>query len=162
LRAKLILLLLLTTPIFGRSLHPFHSSVGDCIYNAKDKVWEISIRLFEDDLTLGISQFTGSPFSFQKNPQVDPILEKYVRNYFGIQVNQKRTTPYRWVGWEPIDDMIWVYLEIPSDQELSGVFIENSLLADSFPDQTNLLQVVRNTQKRSYLFRKNEWVQRLD
>ena len=92
--------------------------MGDCIYNAKDKVWEISIRLFEDDLTLGISQFSGAPFSFQKNPQVDPILEKYVRNYFGFQVNQKRTTPYRWIGWEPVDDMIWVYLEIPSDQEL--------------------------------------------
>lgn len=136
--------------------------MGDCIYNAKDKVWEISIRLFEDDLTLGISQFNGAPFSFHKNLQVDPILEKYVRNYFGIQVNQKRTTPYRWIGWESVDDMIWVYLEIPSDQELSGIFIENSLLADSFPDQTNLLQVVRNAQKRSYLFRKNEWVQRLE
>ena len=161
-RAKLIFLLFLTTPIFGRSLHPFHSSVGDCIYNAKDKVWEISIRMFEDDLTVGVGQFTGASFSFQRTPQVDGVLEKYVRNYFGIQVNQKRLTPYRWIGWESVDDMIWIYLEIPSEQELAGVFIENSLLADSFPDQTNLLQVVRNTQKKSYLFRKNEWVQRLD
>jgi hypothetical protein len=61
-----------------------------------------------------------------------------------------------------VEDMIWVYLEIPSEQDLAGVFIENNLLADSFPDQTNLLQVVRNNQKRSYLFRKNEWVQRLE
>lgn len=161
-KAKLFLLMILTTPIFGRSLHPFHSSVGDCVFNAKEKVWEISIRMFQDDLTVGISQFSGAPFSFQKVNQVDPMLEKYVRNYFGIQVNQKRTTPYRWIGWESVEDMIWVYLEIPSEQDLAGVFIENNLLADSFPDQTNLLQVVRNNQKRSYLFRKNEWVQRLE
>jgi hypothetical protein len=154
--------MMMTTPIFGRSLHPFHSSVGDCVFNSKEKIWEISIRMFQDDLTAGLSQFTGAPFSFQKTPDIDLNLEKYVRNYFGIQVNQKRTTPYRWIGWESVDDMIWIYLEIPTEQELAGVVIENSLLANSFPDQTNLLQVVRNTQKRSYLFRKNEWVQRLD
>lgn len=155
-------MMILTTPIFGRSLHPFHTSVGDCVFNSKEKVWEISIRLFQDDLSQGLSQFSGAPFSFQKTPQIDPILEKYVRNYFGIQVNQKRSTPYRWIGWESVEDMIWIYLEIPSEQDLAGVFVENALLADSFPDQTNLFQVVRNSQKRSYLFRKNEWVQRID
>lgn len=153
---------MMATPIFGRSLHPFHSSVGDCVFNSKEKIWEISIRMFQDDLTVSLSQFTGAPFSFQKTPNIDLSLEKYIRNYFGIQVNQKRITPYRWIGWEEVDDMIWVYLEIPSEQDLSGVFIENSLLADSFPDQTNLLQVVRNTQKRSYLFRNKEWIQRLN
>lgn len=154
--------MILSTPILGRSLHPFHSSVGECVFNSKEKIWEISIRMFQDDLTVGLSQFNGAPFSFQKTPDIDLTLEKYVRNYFGIQVNQKRTTPYRWIGWEEVGDMIWVYLEIPSEQDLSGVFIENSLLADAFPDQTNLLQVVRIAQKRSYLFRKNEWVQRLN
>jgi hypothetical protein len=161
LKAKLLVLMLLASPIFGSPLHPFHSSVGDCVFNAKDNIWELSIRLFQDDLAVGLSQFSGAPFSFQKNNQVDAVLEKYVRTYFGIQVNQKRTTPYRFLGWEAVDDVIWVYLEIPSAQDLSGVYIENRLLADSFPDQSNLLQVVRNSDKRSYLFQKNEWIQQV-
>lgn len=161
-KTKLLVLILLTTPIFGRSLHPFHSSVGDCIFNPKEKVWDISIRLFQDDLAVGVSQFTGSPFSFQKTAEIDVILEKYVRKNFGFHVNQKRTTPYRWVGWEPVDDTVWIYLEIPTEQDLSGVFIENKLLADTFSDQSNLLQVVRDAQKRSYLFKDKAWVQRLD
>ena len=120
-------MILLTTPIFGRSLHPFHSSVGDCVFNAKEKVWDISIRLFQDDLADGLSQFSGLPFSFQKTTEIDAILEKYVRKNFGFQVNQKRVTPYRWIGWEPVDDTVWIYLEIPTEQDLSGVYLENRL-----------------------------------
>ena len=161
-KTTLLVLLLLTTPIFGRSLHPFHSSVGDCVFNAKEKVWDISIRLFQDDLAVGLSQFSGLPFSFQKTTEIDAILEKYVRKNFGFQVNQKRVTPYRWVGWEPVDDTVWIYLEIPTEQDLSGVYLENRLLADTFSDQSNLLQVVRDAQKHSYLFKDKAWVQRLD
>ncbi|MDU0808883.1 DUF6702 family protein [Aquirufa regiilacus] len=43
----------MTFPLFG-NVHPFHSSVGECVYNPKEKVWEISIRLFQDDLEQGL------------------------------------------------------------------------------------------------------------
>ena len=144
------------------SLHPFHSSVGECIYNEKEHVWEISIRLFQDDFEVGMSAFTGSPFKLKDSEQVKDQIEQYTRQHIGVQVNQKLTTPYRFLGWEPVGDVVWIYLEIPSSQDLRGVYLENSLLSESFPDQTNLWQVARGTTKKSYLFQKSKWVQPLD
>jgi len=150
-------LLLLALPVFG-SVHPFHSSMGECIYNPKEKVWEISIRLFQDDLELGLSTFAGRRFIFQEGPQTDKILDSYLRKHLGIQVNQKLTTPYRYLGWEAVKDVIWVYVELPTDQQLKGMNWENSLLAETFADQTNLFHVARGDQKRSYLFQSSKWI----
>ncbi len=151
-------MLILAYPVFGK-VHPFHSSAGECVFNPKEKVWEISIRLFQDDLELGLSTFTGRRFIFQEGPQTDKILDSYLRKHLGIQVNQKLTTPYRYLGWEASKDVIWVYVEIPTEQLLKGMKWENSLLAEIFPDQTNLFHVSRGEQKHSYLFQENNWIQ---
>lgn len=151
----------MTFPLFG-NVHPFHSSVGECIYNAKDKVWEISIRLFLDDLEQGLTAFKGKRFVFQEDPQTDKVLESYLRKHLGVRVNQQLTTPYRYLGWEPVKDVIWVYVEVPTEQYLKGMYWENSLLAETFPDQTNLLHVARGEQKHSYLFQENKWIQLFD
>ena len=151
-------MLFLALPLMGR-VHPFHSSVGECVFNAREKVWEISIRLFQDDLEKGLSGFTGKSFVFLNTPQTDKVLDNYLRKHFGVQVNNQLTTPYRYIGWESVKDVIWVYVEIPTEQQLKGMYWENSLLAETFPDQTNLLHVARGDQKRSYLFNQNRWIQ---
>ncbi len=151
-------MLLIVLPVLGNK-HTFHSSVGECVYNAKDKVWEISIRLFQDDLEQGLQAFTGKRFVFQASPQTDKVLEAYLRKHLGVQVNQQLTTPYRYLGWEPVKDVIWVYVEIPTDQNMKGMYWENSLLAETFPDQTNLFHVARGEQKHSYLFQASRWIQ---
>lgn len=154
----ILFLILIALPVLG-NVHPFHSSVGECVYNSKDKVWEISIRLFQDDLEQGLSAFTGKRFIFQESPQTDKVLESYLRKHLGVQVNQLMTTPYRYLGWEAVKDVIWVYVEIPTEQNLKGMYWENSLLAETFPDQTNLFHVARGELKRSYLFQDNKWIQ---
>ncbi|MDT8886553.1 hypothetical protein PQG44_02585 [Aquirufa sp. LEPPI-3A] len=151
----------MTFPLFG-NVHPFHSSVGECVYNPKEKVWEISIRLFQDDLEQGLTAFTGKRFVFLEGPQTDNVLEPYLRKHLGVQVNQQLTTPYRYLGWESVKDVIWVYVEVPTEQQLKGMYWENSLLAETFPDQTNLFHVARGEQKHSYLFQENKWIQLFD
>jgi hypothetical protein len=158
LKKGIFLLLFFALPLMGH-VHPFHSSVGECVFNAREKVWEISIRLFQDDLEKGLSGFTGKSFVFLNTPQTDKVLDNYLRKHFGVQVNNQLTTPYRYIGWESVKDVIWVYVEIPTEQQLKGMYWENSLLAETFPDQTNLLHVARGDQKRSYLFNQNRWIQ---
>jgi hypothetical protein len=86
---------------------------------------------------------------------VDEILAKFVKTHVGFQVNRKLQTPYRYIGFEPQKDVVWIYLEIPTLQELKGVYFQNSLLVDVFPDQTNLVHVARLDKKKSYLFKKD-------
>ena len=147
--------LLVSDPIFASLNHPFHTSVTEIVFNEKDQLWEISIRLFQDDLEVGLSAFQGKKFQFLPNVDVDEILAKFVKTHVGFQVNRKLQTPYRYIGFEPQKDVVWIYLEIPTTQDLKGVYFQNSLLVDVFPDQTNLVHVAKLDKKKSYLFKKD-------
>lgn len=154
-KAFFIFFLLVSDPIFASQSHPFHTSVTEIVFNEKDQLWEVSIRLFQDDLEVGLSAFQGKKFQFQAGVDTDELLVKYIKSHVGFQVNRKLQTPYRYIGFEPQKDVIWIYLEIPTNQQLNGVFFQNSLLVDVFPDQTNLVHLARLDKKKSYLFKKD-------
>lgn len=130
-------------------------------YNGKEKTWEIAIKLFQDDLETTLSANAGKTIKLAASPEADKLIEQYVRKHFGVQVNKVLQTPYRYLGHEPQNDAIWVYVEIPTEQDLSGIYLENSLLIDSFEDQTNLLQIANGERKKSFLFQKNKTVQHI-
>lgn len=148
-----IFFLLVSDQVFASQNHPFHTSITEIVFNEKDQLWEVSIRLFQDDLEAGLSAFQGKKFQFQSNINADGILEKYIKTHVGFQVNLKLQTPYRFIGFEPQKDVIWVYLEIPTIRELTGVYFQNSLLVEAFPDQTNLVHLARLDKNKSYLFK---------
>ena len=150
-----IFFLLASNSVFASKNHPFHTSVTEIVFNEKEQLWEVSIRLFQDDLEAGLSAFQGKKFQFQAGVDVDELLTKYIKTHVGFQVNLKLQTPYRYIGFEPQKDVIWVYLEIPTQQQFTGAYFQNSLLVDVFPDQTNLLHVARMDKKKSYLFKKD-------
>lgn len=131
-------------------------------YNAKDQSWEISIRLFQDDLEQTVSSVSGKKFRLIPGDEAsEKGLEGYVRKHFGFRVGKQFSTPYRWLGTEQQQDAIWVYLEIPTTADLVGSYLENSLLLDEFEDQTNLLSWSFQGSKKSYLFRKSQEIQQL-
>lgn len=147
---------------FSKEVHPFHTSVTELVFNEKEGIWEVSIRLFQDDLEQSLSQFKGKRFQFQQEQGAEELIQAFIKKQFGFLVNQHLQTPYRFLGWEPQQDVIWVYLEIPTQQSLIGVFLKNSLLVETFPDQTNLVHVARQGDKKSYLFQKGKEVQQLN
>lgn len=131
-------------------------------YNAKDQSWEISIRLFQDDLEQTVSSVSGKKFRLIPGDEAsEKGLEGYVRKHFGFRVGKQFSTPYRWLGTEQQQDAIWVYLEIPTTADLIGTYLENSLLLDEFEDQTNLVSWSFQGSKKSYLFRKSQEIQQL-
>jgi hypothetical protein len=143
-------------------LHPFHSSVTEMIYNNKDQSWEISIRLFQDDLEQTISSNVGKKYRMIPGDEVsEKALEAYVRKHVGFRTGKQIATPYRWLGTEQQQDVIWVYIEIPTSSDLIGSYLENSLFLDEFEDQTNLVSWSFQGEKKSYLFRKTQEVQQL-
>ncbi|MFM6949031.1 MAG: DUF6702 family protein [Aquirufa sp.] len=157
----LLLFSLCSFSVEKKVLHPFHTSVSECVYNEKEKIWELSIRLFQDDLEQALTEFQGKKFQFQFASNPDVLLESYIRKHVGFVVNQKLQTPYRWIGWEAQSDAIWIYIEIPTANDLSGVYFQQSALTEVFSDQTNLLHVARKELKKSYLFQKNQPVQQI-
>ena len=155
-------LLVLFFGLFFLELHPFHSSVTEMSYNAKDQSWEISIRLFQDDLEQTFSSSTGRKFRMVPGDAAsEKVLDAYIRKHFRFHAGKQITTPYRWIGTEQQQDAIWVYLEIPTTADLAGSYLENSFFLDEFEDQTNLVSWSFQGAKKSYLFRKSQEIQQL-
>ena len=143
-------------------LHPFHNSVTEMSYNVKDQSWEISIRLFQDDLEQSVSSAIGKKYRMVPGDEAsEKELDTYLRKHFRFHAGKQISTPYRWLGTEQQQDAIWVYLEIPTTSDLAGSYLENSIFLEVFEDQTNLVQWAPAGQKKSYLFRKSQEIQQL-
>jgi hypothetical protein len=131
-------------------------------YNVKDQSWEISIRLFQDDLEQTLSSNLRKKFRMIAGDEAaEKVLEAYVRKHVGFRAGKQLSTPYRWLGTEQQQDAIWVYIEIPTSSDLVGSYLENSLFLDEFQDQTNLVSWSFQGSKKSYLFRKSQEIQQL-
>ncbi|MFD3408097.1 DUF6702 family protein [Aquirufa sp. HETE-83D] len=155
-------LLVLFFSLLFPELHPFHSSVTEMSYNAKEQSWEISIRLFHDDLEQTLSSNLGKKYRMIPGDVAsEKVLDAYLRKHFRFHAGKQITTPYRWLGTEQQQEAIWVYIEIPTSSDLAGSYLENSLFLDEFEDQTNLVSWSFQGTKKSYLFRKSQEVQQL-
>ncbi len=150
-------------PLFTATAHDFHTSITRLEYNAKDKTFEVSIRLFTDDFEKALSRANnGQKIVVRNNDKNDAIVERYVRQYFALLSPQKQKKAYTYIGKEQEGDATWIYIEIPVSEAITGYFIQNGLLIDTFADQTNLVNANYLSQKKSYLCKKDEVVHLLE
>ena len=153
---RLCVILLLCLSAFGFSKHDFHTSITRMDYNAKEKSFEVSIRVFTDDLEKVLSKENGGQkFTVVNNDKNDPFVEKYIRKHFALVNATKQKKPYTYLGKEQEADATWVYIEIPCPESVAGFSLQNTIMLDFFDDQVNLVNFNYQGQKKSYLF-KNE------
>jgi hypothetical protein len=133
--------------------HAFHTSITEMRYNPKEKTFEISLRVFTDDLekTLSLNN-QNKKFVIESSDKNDPFIEQYVHKHFMITTPKNQKAIYQYVGKEKEGDATWIYLEMPVNEPIKGSKIQNSVLMDSFDDQTNIVNIFMNNDKKSYLF----------
>lgn len=163
-RAVKIFLLAFFVLLFVGAKHEYHASVTQMQYNAKERVFEVSIRMFTDDLEKTLTKENGGQrVMFDKKYEKinDQLLEKYIRKHFSVTTPQKQIKSFNYVGHETEADAQWVYIELPYAEPFRGGILQQSVLMDTFDDQVNLVTVNYNTQKKTFLFRKNQTVQEI-
>jgi hypothetical protein len=141
--------------------HPFHTSLTEVRYDQKARAFEVSIRLFTDDLEAALTRENGGkPVRFSEGKQ-DRLIEKYVRRQFIVADSQRKPKPIVYIGYEPEAEAQWVYLEIPNEQPdgFRDVVMKQAILMDVFDDQVNLVNLQSNQQKKTLVFRNNQSVQ---
>ncbi len=133
--------------------HAFHTSITEMRYNPKGKSFEISLRVFTDDLEKALSTNNqNKKFIIENTDKNDPIIEQYVRKHFVVTTPKNQKLVYQYIGKEKEGDATWIYLEMPVNESIKGSKIQNSVLMDSFDDQTNIVNIFVNNDKKSYLF----------
>jgi hypothetical protein len=69
-----------------------------------------------------------------------------------ITIPKNQKSIYQYIGKEKEGDATWIYLEMPVNETIKGSKIQNTVLMDSFDDQTNVVNIFVNNEKKSYLF----------
>ena len=92
---RLCLILFLCLSSLGFKKHDFHTSITRMDYNAKEKSFEVSIRVFTDDLEKVLSKENGGQkFVVVNNDKNDTFVEKYIRKHFALITTAKQKKPY--------------------------------------------------------------------
>lgn len=150
----LCIVTILCIGILGFSQHDFHTSITRMDFNAKEKSFEISIRVFTDDLEKALSKDNNSQkFVVLNNDKNDVFVEKYIRKHFGLLAASKQKKTYTYIGKEQEADATWIYVEVPCPESIVGFSMQNSIMLDLFDDQVNLVNFNYQGQKKSYIFK---------
>lgn len=136
-----------------REVHDFHTSLTEMRYNTKSKTFEISLRVFTDDLGKVLSATNqNKKFLVENNDKNDPFIEAYVRKHFVVINPKNQRLIINYIGKEKEGEATWIYLEMPVNESINGSKIQNNVLIDMFEDQTNILNIFVQNQKKSYLY----------
>ncbi|WP_353722379.1 DUF6702 family protein [Dyadobacter sp. 676] len=137
--------------------HDYHVSVTQMQYNPASRSFEVSVRIFTDDLEKALSQsHSNQRFVIKDNDQNDRFVEEYIRKSFVLTDSQKNIAAIKYIGKEQEADATWVYFEIPFQRPLNGSRLSNVTLMEVFDDQVNMTNIKFQSEKKTFLFKKGQ------
>jgi hypothetical protein len=156
---KLILpVLFLFLGVFFSNAHPYYVSICQVNFNQQSHSLEISVKIFVDDLTAGLSAEGHNKLyigEVQEDAHADEYIYAYLKKSIRFKVNDKNFEP-EFIGKEMEKDVVWSYLEIGNVTGLSTIEVNCNLLTDVFSDQKNIIQVNKNGTIKNLLLSKRD------
>jgi hypothetical protein len=133
--------------------HPFYISVCQVDHNSDIRMLEITVKIFIDDLEQTLeAQGTGKLHlgTDRESDAADRYIARYLEQHVLIEING-RTLKGNYLGKETELDVIWCYVEMENVPSIRSITVTNTLLIDLFEDQTNMVHIKANGQKKSML-----------
>ncbi|RLD57442.1 MAG: hypothetical protein DRJ01_13855 [Bacteroidetes bacterium] len=135
---------ILLIPLFLLAMmHPLHFSVTNIDYNKKNKSFDISLKIFTNDLENAINKNYEKKINLKedKNDETNTLINEYVKSNFSIIVDGKKMNKKEFVFKyvKSNENSTWIYYEYKKIKKIKTVSIKNSILMDIFNDQTNLI-----------------------
>ena len=118
--------------------HPVHISVVN-LDLSDEKPIVFSVKLFKDDFAKILNKINHSQIQFtedSKKEDLQPFVIAYIEDNFKINSNQEE---YHLTKIKVEGLAIWLFFELnPIKKTDKKIVIQNSLMCDLYPDQTNL------------------------
>ena len=124
-------------------------------YNETASAFQVSIKIFIDDLELAVQKEGLSPLhlgSKKENESTEINLAAYLNKYFTIKLNGQNLDT-KFVGKELSDDFlaVWCYIEFPATISKGQKYtISNRVLLDLYSDQRNIMDIRMNSTQKEY------------
>jgi hypothetical protein len=151
--------------------HPFHLCVGQMKWNAKSKVWEVSLRLHPQDLEVAIdkelvtdgrtnkigmddegfagvaTQYLSSHFFLRRTPQA--MNKEEFKAILGsksksLEAFDSDSSTLKWIGTEQERGWLWIHLELTPpnlDAERQKLWFVHSVIIASVDRQENTIAI---------------------
>lgn len=148
-----ILLLNWTVLPAPSNFHQYHTSLTRIDYRSDDKNVEITVQVFVHDLEIVLEKFAKKRVDFDKSSETDAIIQKYLEENFVLKNQSDEKLKLKWVGKELSADMAMIYLETASDKSIENFKLQNTIFFESFPEQTNLVNVRLVNKKIDLLYK---------
>jgi hypothetical protein len=137
------------------SAHKFYLSVTNIEYSEDDDAFQITSRIFIDDLDDLLEERYGIESNLATSNEsklADEYIEKYFRSKFVVELNGKPTT-YTFLGKQYDNDVVICYLEIPKVDfaNLKSIAVQNEILTDLFEEQQNVVHLKWKDHKKSFV-----------
>ena len=133
-------------------VHPIHISTVEINHNAADKSLEITCKIFWDDFESILTKKNNNKrvdLTNEKNVvDNNKLVAAYISSHLNITVDGKPLT-LNFVGFEKEDVVVYSYLEVTNISTLKNISINDNLMHDMFDDQTNIVHVIFNGNRKS-------------
>src|SRR5882724_8072051 len=118
--------------------HPFYVSVTEISHNAKDKIIEISCKIFADDLEMTLTKSSGTKVNLSdqnKKANTDKLIAAYIIKHLQLKIDDKPVV-LQFIGSEKEEDVVWSYFQVNNISVVKKINAVNDILYDSYESET--------------------------
>ena len=137
--------------------HKFYISKSIIEFNPRSQQFEITCKLFTDDLESTIEQLNGKAMRLgtpEELPESGALLEAYMKQHFRCALDGV-DAEWRWVGKEVENDLTYCYMELYRKPEFFSLTLTNDLLVSHFPEQQNIVDLTMMGSTQTLVFFKD-------
>jgi len=131
--------------------HPLYISVTELKHNPKDKILEVSCKMFTNDLEAALEKMAKVhvDLSAAKDKAAsDKLIEEYVERHLRLKLDGKPALLH-FVGSEKENDGTWSYFQVNDVPAVKRIDVVNDLLYDSFNQQIGIVHVTVGGERKS-------------
>jgi hypothetical protein len=136
---------------FARAAHPLYITVTEINHNAKEKILEVSCKVFTNDLETVLEKVAGArvDLSAPKDKLAsDKLISAYVEKHLRLKVDGK-PVQLHFIGSENQADGTWSYFQVNDVPSVKKIDAGDDLLYDGFNQQINIMHVTVGGQRQS-------------
>jgi hypothetical protein len=140
------------TPV---DVHDIHVSLCELKWNEESSAFEVSIKIFIDDLELALGKEGVSGLSIgsaREAANANEEIARYLQQHFKIEIDGVLLAP-QFLGKEVSEDFqaIWCYVEFPGHaSEGKKCTLSNDILLELYDDQRNIMDIRMSKSHKAY------------
>lgn len=140
--------------------HEFYVGLTDIVYNRATRTFEITIKVFTDDLELALGRANGGKAvtlaDYGAEAGNDSLIFAYIAEHFSFSRKGNQTITTHPVGRETELDVTWIYLETEPMQPLKEAVVTNNMMMEIYEDQTHIVHLNQGDGTKSLLLHKGK------